>query len=215
MNTKMKLYDRHTSPNCQRTRVVLYEKNLPYETIPVDLIAKEQKKPEFLKMNPYGKVPVLVDGDTILYESCIINEYLEEKYSNPPLMPKDPGERGKIRIAIDYGVNGTYRSYEKLRNEMLKPESERNTTVITEARAELKKLLQRFESDLADKPYLAGDFSLVDAAVIPRFLRLAVWEAITPELPLLSGWLERMRGRSSIQKIIASGMPQVHSQRGS
>ena len=129
-------------------------------------------------------------------------------------MPKDPGQRGKIRIAIDYGVNGTYSSYEKLRTEMLKSESERNTALITEARAELKKLLQTFESDLADKPYLAGDFSLVDAAVIPRFLRLAVWGAITPELPLLNGWLERMKGRSSVQKIIASGMPQVHSQRG-
>jgi len=208
----MKLYDRHTSPNCQRTRVVLYEKNLPYETIPVDLVKKEQKKPEFLKMNPYGKVPVLVDGDTILYESCIINEYLEDKYPNPPLLPKDPGHRAKIRIAIDYGVNGTYPSYEKLRNEMLKPETERDGTVITESTAELRNLLQRFEDDLKGKDYLAGEFSLLDAAVIPRFLRLAAWGAITAsELPRLSDWLDRMKSRSSIQKIIASGMPQVHS----
>ncbi len=48
-------------------------------------------------MNPYGKVPVLVDGDTILYESCIINEYLKEKYTAHPLLPKDPGQRAKIR----------------------------------------------------------------------------------------------------------------------
>jgi glutathione S-transferase len=91
--------------NCQRTRIVLYEKTLPYETIPVDLAKKEQKKPEFLKMNPNGKVPVLVDGDTILYESCIINEYLEEKYPNPPLLPKDRAQRAKIRIQVDFGVN--------------------------------------------------------------------------------------------------------------
>ena len=207
----IKLYDRHTSPNCQRTRVVLYEKNLPYETIPVDLVAKEQKKPEFLKMNPYGKVPVLVDGDTILYESCIINEYLEDKYPNPPLLPKNPGQRAKIRIGIDFGVNGTYPVYEKLRNEMFKPEGERNSAVIDEARTALKKMLQRLENDLEEKPYLAGDFSLLDAAVVPRFLRLAVWEAITPELPRLSGWLERMKGRSSVQKIIASGMRYSHT----
>jgi glutathione S-transferase len=129
----MKLYDRHTSPNCQRTRVVLCEKNLPYETIPVDLVKKEQKRPEFLKMNPYGKVPVLVDGSTILYESCIINEYLEEKYPDPPLSPKDPALRAKIRILIDFGVNRTYPSYERLRNEMLKAESERNPEVIARA----------------------------------------------------------------------------------
>jgi glutathione S-transferase len=212
----MKLYDRHTSPNCQRTRVVLYEKNLPYETIPVDLVKKEQKKPEFLKMNPYGKVPVLVDGDVILYESCIINEYLEEKYPNPPLLPKDPGQRAKIRIGIDYGVNGTYGSYEKLRNEMLKLESERDSGAIAQARAELKTLLKRFEDEIGDKPYLAGDFSLLDVAVIPRFLRLAVWGALAnPGLPRLVSWLERMKTRSSVQKIIASGMPEAHSRRAS
>ena len=212
----MKLYDRHTSPNCQRTRVVLYEKNLPYETIPVDLVKKEQKRPEFLKMNPYGKVPVLVDGDTILYESCIINEYLEDKYPSPPLLPKDPGQRAKIRIGIDYGVNGTYGSYEKLRNEMLKLENERDAAVLTQARAELKGLLQRFEDQIGDKPYLAGDFSLLDVAVIPRFLRLGVWGALAgPGLPRLVGWLERMKTRSSIQKIIASGMPEAHSRRAS
>jgi glutathione S-transferase len=212
----MKLYDRHTSPNCQRTRVVLYEKNIAYETIPVDLVKKEQKRPEFLKMNPYGKVPVLVDGDTILYESCIINEYLEEKYPTPALLPDDPGKRAKIRIGVDYGVNGTYGSYEKLRNEMLKPENERDAAVITQARSELKTLLQRFEDEIGDKPYLAGDFSLLDVAVIPRFLRLAVWGGLTaPDLPRLAGWLDRMKTRSSVQKIIASGMPEAHSRRAS
>jgi glutathione S-transferase len=202
----MKLYDRHTSPNCQRTRVILYEKNLSYETIPVDLVKKEQKRPEFLQMNPYGKVPVLVDGNTIVYESCIINEYLEEKYPDPPLMPKDPGLKSKIRILIDYGVNRTYPAYEKLRNEMLKLESERNLEVVSEARQELKTLLQRLENEIGNQPFLAGDFSLVDAAVIPRFLRLEVWGPLAdPALPRLISWLERMKRRPSVQKIIALG----------
>ena len=201
----MKLYDRHTSPNCQRTRVVLYEKNLPYETIPVDLAKKEQKRPEFLEMNPYGKVPVLVDGDTIIYESCIINEYLEDKYPDPPLLPKDPGLRAKIRILIDYGVNRTYPAYERLRNEMLKVESEGNPEIISYARQELKGLLQRFENEIGDKPYLAGDFSLLDAAVIPRFLRIEAWGPLAdPSLPRLMVWLKRMKERPSTQKIIAS-----------
>lgn len=207
----MKLYDRHTSPNCQRTRVVLYEKNIPYETVPVDLVKKEQKRPEFLKMNPYGKVPVLVD-DAIIYESCIINEYLEEKYPAPPLLPADVGLRSKIRILIDYGVNRTYPAYERLRNEMLKVESERNLEVISEAKQELKGLLQRFEDEVGDQPYLAGDFSLLDAAVIPRFLRIEAWGPLAdPALPRLIKWLERMKGRPSVQKIIASGMPQSHA----
>ena len=192
--------------------MVLYEKNLSYETIPVDLVKKEQKRPEFLQMNPYGKVPVLVDGNTIIYESCIINEYLEEKYPDPPLMPKDPGLRSKIRILIDYGVNRTYPAYEKLRNEMLKVESERNLEVIFEAKQELKGLLQRFEDNIGDQPYLAGDFSLLDAAVIPRFLRLEAWGPLAdPALPRLIAWLQRMKSRPSVEKIIASGMPQSHT----
>jgi glutathione S-transferase len=208
----MKLYDRHTSPNCQRTRVVLYEKNLSYETIPVDLVKKEQKRPEFLKMNPYGKVPVLVDGNTIIYESCIINEYLEEKYHDPPLMPKDAGLRSKIRILVDYGVNRTYPAYERLRNEMLKLEGERKLAVISEAKQEIKGLMQRLEDEIGDQPYLAGAFSLLDAAVIPRFLRLEGWGPLAdPALPRLIAWLQRMKSRPSIGKIIASGMPQSHT----
>jgi len=112
----IKLYDFKSSPNCQRVKVVLEEKKLPYETIPIDLRKKEQKTPEYLKINPYGKVPALIDGDTVLYESCIINEYLNEKFPDPPLMPNDPAERAKAKIAIDYGLtqmDGAYQSSEQ------------------------------------------------------------------------------------------------------
>ena len=159
---------------------------------------------------------MLVDDGAVVYESAVINEYLEDKYPTPALLPKDPAKRGKIRIGIDYGVNGTYGSYEKLRNEMLKVESERDAATVAQATAELKRLLRRFEDEIGDRPYLAGDFSLLDVAVIPRFLRLAVWGALAgPELPRLVGWLERMKTRSSVQKIIASGMPEAHSRRAS
>ena len=82
--------------------MVLEEKGLAYETVPIDLRKLEQKTPEYLAMNPYGKVPVLVDGDTVLYESCIINEYLEDRYPDPPLLPSEPALRARIRILIDY-----------------------------------------------------------------------------------------------------------------
>jgi len=100
----IKLYEFPPSPNCQRVKVVLEEKKLPYESIHIDLRKKEQKKPDFLKLNPNGKVPVIVDRETVLYESRIINEYLEDQYPEPPLMPKTPARRAKIRLLIDYAL---------------------------------------------------------------------------------------------------------------
>ncbi len=79
----IKLYDAVPSSNSDRVKIALHEKSLPYERETLVLARKDQKRPEFLKLNPYGKVPVVEDGGQILFESCIINEYLEEKYPNP------------------------------------------------------------------------------------------------------------------------------------
>ncbi|HWO41158.1 MAG TPA: glutathione S-transferase family protein [Candidatus Eisenbacteria bacterium] len=199
----IKLYDFKSSPNCQRVKVVLEEKRLPYETIPIDLRKKEQKTPEYLKINPYGKVPALIDGDTVLYESCIINEYLNEKYPDPPLMPNDPAERAKARIAIDYGLTQMDGAYQKLRNELMKEEKQQDKGLISEAKAELKRLLERFENEIGDRPYLVGAFSLVDAALIPRFLRLEGFGVIPDaSLPRLAKYMERMKERPSVRVIL-------------
>jgi glutathione S-transferase len=199
----IKLYDFASSPNCQRVVVVLEEKKLPYEKVPVDLKKMEQKKPDFLKLNPYGKVPVIIDGATVLYESLIINEYLEEKYPEAPLLPKEPGKRAKVRILLDYGMNHLDPPYQKIRKEMMKDEKERDQQAIEGARKELRHLLGRFERELGDQEYLAGDFSLVDAALIPRFARL-VGMGVLPDasLPRIGQWIERMKRRPSVQKIL-------------
>jgi glutathione S-transferase len=199
----MKLYDFKSSPNCQRVKVVLEEKKIPYETVPIDLRKKEQKTPEYLKINPYGKVPALIDGDTTLYESCIINEYLNEKYPDPPLMPADAGKRAKARILIDYGLAQMDPPYQKLRMELMKDEKEQDKAVVQNAKAELKKLLQRFENEVADQSYLAGEFSLVDAALIPRFTRLEGFGVLPdPSLPRLEKYLQRMKERPSVKAIL-------------
>ena len=199
----IKLYDFKSSPNCQRVRVVLAEKNLPYETVPVDLRAHAQRTPEFLKLNPYGKVPVITDGDTVLYESCIINEYLDEKYPTPPLMPHDPGKKAKARILTDYGLAHLEGPYQKLRMEMMKDEKERNNEVIAAAQSELRRLLQRLEDEIGEKSCLVGDFSLLDAALIPRFIRLEGLGVLPDKsLPRLASYVERMKQRSAIKAIL-------------
>ena len=199
----IKLYDFKSSPNCQRVKVVLEEKKIPYETVPVDLRAREQKTPEYLKINPYGKVPAIIDGDTVLYESCIINEYLEEKYPSPRLMPSDPAARAKARILVDFGLTQMDAIYTKLRMEMMKDEKERDQETIQAAKSDIKKRLQRLEEDLGDKEYLMGDFSLVDADLLPRFTRLEGF-GVLPDaaLPHLGKYLQRMKERPSVKALL-------------
>jgi glutathione S-transferase len=199
----IKLYDFKSSPNCQRVKVVLAEKNLAYDTVPIDLRKQEQKTPEYLKLNPYGKVPVLTDDSTALYESLIINEYLDEKYPNPPLMPKDPASKAKARILIDYGMAHFDSAYQKLRMELMKDAKEQSQPIIDGAKSDLKKLLQRFEDEIGDQPYLMGDFSLVDADLIPRFARLEGFGVLPdPALPRLGKYMERMKTRPSVKAIL-------------
>jgi glutathione S-transferase len=199
----IKLYDFKSSPNCQRVKVVLQEKKLPFETIPIDLRKGEQKTPEFLNLNPYGKVPVLTDGETVLYESCIINEYLNEKYPDPPLMPADLGKRAKVRLLIDYGLAHLDSPYQKLRQELMKEAKEQDPQVIENAKGDLRKRLQRLENEIGDQPYLAGAFSLADAALITRFTRLEGF-GVLPDasLPRLGAYLQRMKERPSVQTIL-------------
>jgi len=199
----IQLYDFKSSPNCQRVKVVLAEKNLPHDIVAVDLRKQEQKTPEFLKLNPYGKVPVLVDDGTVVYESCIINEYLNEKYPTPPLLATHPGQRAKARILTDYGLAHLEGPYQKLRVELMKEAREQNQEVIDAAKSNLRKLLQHLEEALDDQPYLVGDFSLADAALIPRFIRLEGF-AVLPDanLPRLGQYLQRMKARLSVQVIL-------------
>lgn len=199
----IKLYDFQSSPNCQRVKIVLAEKNLPYEVVPIDLRKQEQKTPEYLKLNPYGKVPVLTDDGTVLYESCIINEYLDEKYPTPRLMPADPAARAKARILIDFGLTQMDTVYTKLRMEMTKDEKERNLETVNAAKEDIKKRLQRLEQELGDRDYLMGDFSLADADLLPRFTRLEGFGVLPdPSLPRFGKYLQRMKERSSVKAIL-------------
>jgi len=199
----IKLYDVVPSSNCDRVKIVLYEKGLSYEIVRLDEKKMDQKKPEHLKLNPYGKVPVIDDDGRILFESCIINEYLDEQYPNPPLMPKDPYLRGRGRILVDYALNYIHEPYWALRGEMLKKDSDRNMLVMEENRQTLRRLLIYLEKALGDKEYFSSDLSLTDIDVLPRFLRMESYGAIpTPSLPRLTAWLQRMKERPSVKAIL-------------
>ena len=197
------LYHDTPSSNSDRVKIALAEKGLSWEGMRVRLANKEQKNADFLRLNPYGKIPVLVEDGKVLFESCIINEYLDEKYPNPPLMPKDPYLRGRGRILVDYALNFTHEPYWALRGEMFKPEAARDPTIVEEKRRILTDLLLYLEAALGDQSFFLGDLSLTDIAILPRLLRMESYGALpSPSLPRLGAWLKRMKERPSVQGIL-------------
>jgi glutaredoxin len=93
----MTLYSGITCPFSHRCRFVLYEKGMDFEIIDVDMMNKPE---DIAVMNPYNRVPVLVERELILYESNIINEYIDERFPHPQLMPADPVMRARARLFI-------------------------------------------------------------------------------------------------------------------
>ena len=106
----MRFIQSEVCPYAQRTRMCLIEKGLEYEHVEVDL---KNKPAWFEEISPYSKVPVLQDGDAVIYESIIINEYLDEVYPDPALLPPSAAGRAEARIWIDFDnvkfVTGFYR----------------------------------------------------------------------------------------------------------
>src|SRR5438876_7833276 len=93
----MQLYSGTTCPFSHRCRFVLYEKGMDFQVIDVDLYNKPE---DIAVMNPYNRLPVLVERDLILYESNIINEYIDERFPHPQLMPADPVIRARARLRV-------------------------------------------------------------------------------------------------------------------
>lgn len=93
----MKLYGYYRSSASYRIRIVLHAKNLPFTSVPVELVTGEHRNADFRKINPQGFVPVLQDGDTVVAQSAAIAEYLEETHSEPALLPASPESRARVR----------------------------------------------------------------------------------------------------------------------
>src|SRR5690348_15567499 len=93
----MTLYSGTTDPFSQRCRIVLHEKGMDFQIIDVDL---DHKPEDLAVMNPYNQVPVLVERHLVLHESNIINEYIDERFPHPQLMPADPLMRARARLFL-------------------------------------------------------------------------------------------------------------------
>ena len=198
----IKLYDYPDCPFCQKVRVVLAEKDLEYEKVHVDLRKGEQKSPEFLKLNPYGKVPVLIDEEVVVYDSTIINEYLDDEYPNPRLMPEDSAGRARVRRLEEFADNSVSPPAGLVLADLNKPEAERDADRLRRYQGELQRVLARLDAMLEHREYLVGEFSLADIAFVPRVLILSqLGVEIDAARHNLGAWLARLRERPSIRTL--------------
>ena len=165
----IKLYTFPPSTNSRKVRIALIEKGLEFERVNVDLTKREQKNPEYLKIHPFGQVPALDDEGFVIYDSTVINEYLEDEYPYPSLMPADSEGRARARLLEDFRDSHFNPYCVHIIYETRKPEGERDAQRIENAKAQITAAFDRLESELQGKEYLVGTFSLADIAFMANF----------------------------------------------
>jgi len=162
----MVLYSGTTCPFSQRCRLVLFEKGMDFEIRDVDLFNKPE---DISTMNPYGQVPILVERELVLYESNIINEYIDERFPHPQLMPADPLMRARARLMLFNFEKELFVNVHTLENEKSRAAEKNHEKARNEIRDRLTTLAPLF---LKNKYMLGEEFSMLDVAIAPLLWRL-------------------------------------------
>lgn len=200
---ELHLYSYAGCPFARRTRMTLLEKGLDFELTEIDI---RNKPSNFAEISPYGKVPVLLHGDGRLYESAIINEYLDETFPAPALMPVEPLRRAQARIWMDY-CDSRFGAASWKFAQAGDDEAARES-----ARTELRDCFEFIEQEgmrkLSEGPYwLGAGVSLVDIQFMPFFMRYLDGDG-RREIPAgctrLQTWLDLMSERDSFIRTAAT-----------
>jgi RNA polymerase-associated protein len=159
----MKLYSGTSCPFSHRCRIVLFEKGMDFEILDVDI----HSKPEDLAiMNPYNEVPVLVERDLQLYESNIINEYIDERFPHPQLMPADPVMRARARLMLFNLERELFIHVKTLEDGSAKK------TALEAARVAIRDNLTQIAPIFTKQKFILGEeFSMLDVAIAPLLWR--------------------------------------------
>ena len=184
-STMMNLYSGTTCPFSHRCRIVLYEKQMDFQVIDVDLFNKPE---DIAVINPYNRVPVLVDRDLVLYEANIINEYIDERFPHPQLMPPDPQTRAKARQLLYTMEHELFSHIDPL---------EKNLKSAEKARAHVRDRLTELAPIFNKQKFmLSDDFSMLDVAIAPLLWRLGHYGIELPKVaaPLMK-YAERVFSR--------------------
>ena len=163
----MVLYSGTTCPFSHRCRFVLFEKGMDFEIRDVDLFSKPE---DISVMNPYGQVPILVERDLILYESNIINEYIDERFPHPQLMPADPVMRARARLFLFNFERELFVHVQQLER---RDQARDASKAMDKARSQIRDRLTQLTPIFIKNKYMLGeDFSMLDVAIAPLLWRL-------------------------------------------
>jgi glutathione S-transferase len=194
----VRLYYAERSGNCRKVHLALLEVGADYQLVHVDLAARDQKKPEFLAMNPNGKVPTLVDGDFVLWESNAILWYLAEKYPAKRLVPEDHILRARLAQMLFWQTCELQPTVSKLVHAATKEPAD--PAAVTAAREEVTRVLGVLGGIVAGQTaVVGGELTIADLALGPNVERAVATGVTLPES--LTPWLEAMRSRPSWKKV--------------
>ena len=199
----IRLYQTPECPFCHRVRIALTEKGLDYQIVPVDFSKKENRTEQFLRLNPLGQLPVLSDDDLVLSDSLVINEYLNEEYPYPELLPEDSQERAQIRNWSQW-INQLIADpfFELYLADAAQKKGEAvNLSKVEQAKSQIALFLNRAEQQLKGKEFLVGNYSLADIAFAPF---VSYFEQFKVEIPAscenVKVWFKRLNTRNAIVK---------------
>jgi glutathione S-transferase len=184
-----------------RTRWMLEEVGVPYEYKRISIRDGDTRKPEFLKVNPAGKIPVLVDGNVTLTESMAINFYLAEKYGKG-LMPADPVERAHVYEWSFWAISNVQPLLlDILLNTMIRPEAERDARAVDAARTQIPPYLNTLNRTLQGRDYLVGKQYTVADLNTASVIGLSAFVGVDlGAFPNVQAWLNRVQGRPAFAK---------------
>ncbi len=193
------------TPNGWKVSILLEETGLPYTVHPIRLHEGQQKEPWFLKINPNARIPAIVDrdnGDFAVFESGAILIYLAEKTGR--FLPTDPKKRSEVIQWLMFQMAGIG-PMQGQAHVFFRYAPEPIPYAIERYQKETARLYRVLDTRLADRDYLAGDYSIADIAAWP-WVRLHPWAGVAiDDMPNLGAWLDRIAERPAVQKGI--GVP--------
>ena len=188
------------TPNGHKASIMLEELGIPYRVNPVDITRGDQKQPDYLRINPNGRIPTIVDrdnGDFAVFESGAILIYLAEKYGR--FLPTDVNGRSTVIQWLMFQMSGIG-PMQGQANVFFRYFPEKIKPAIDRYQNETRRLYGVLEAQLAGHEYLAGDYSIADIATYP-WVRVHGWAGVEiHDLPHLRGWLERVGKRPAVPR---------------